>query len=486
MPRAYLIFHLNLAYSSISEEARPEVVRRCYWPLLNLAKSTGIPIGIELTGWTLHQIHALDPAWVVEFRALVASSQCELIGSGHAQIIGPLVPYEVNCWNQRLGLADYHELIGIRPQLALVNEMAYSSGMVDIYRDAGYRGFIMDRNNVRLALGIEDQPVSATPTHAIGASGESMPVLWSDSILFQKLQHYAHGDIGTKDYLQYFRKRIAQGEELLPVYCNDAEVFDYRPGRFKEERAIHSEGEWDRVERLLRMLTDEERVTWCTPSDALNDIEGSPRRHAATLTSVAQPVPVKKQAKYNIARWAVAGRNDIWLNTMCHRLHRHLRDAGETQGVADDWRALCELWASDLRTHITPVRWQKACNDLATLAAAKGVSLAYGAAGVACARQTSDIARGFEVARDEENILLTVITSSVQLVLNLRRGPHHSLPRVPLAGLRARDWNLATWVLWHDCPWSGLLLRRDNCRTAGRAYTRDRFGARRTGHIHMP
>ena len=42
----FAFFHLNLAFSSIEEEQRGEVIERCYWPLLELAQECG-PIGIE-------------------------------------------------------------------------------------------------------------------------------------------------------------------------------------------------------------------------------------------------------------------------------------------------------------------------------------------------------------------------------------------------------------------------------------------------------
>ena len=38
MTQGYLIFHLNLAFSSIPSESRLEVIRKCYWPLLDLAE----------------------------------------------------------------------------------------------------------------------------------------------------------------------------------------------------------------------------------------------------------------------------------------------------------------------------------------------------------------------------------------------------------------------------------------------------------------
>jgi len=156
MIRSYIIFHLNLAYSSIEASSRLDVIEKCYKPLLQLIENNNIPIGIELTAWTLEQIHALAPEWVNDFKALLQAKKAELIGSGYTQIIGPLVPYEVNIWNQRLGLDVYESLLGVKPRLALVNEMAYSTGMVEVYTKSGYDGIIMDRDNILLALyGVE-------------------------------------------------------------------------------------------------------------------------------------------------------------------------------------------------------------------------------------------------------------------------------------------------------------------------------------------
>ena len=59
-PKGYLIFHLNLGFSSIEKEAWPDVIQKCYSPLLDLIENTGVPIGIELTGWTLKQIERID------------------------------------------------------------------------------------------------------------------------------------------------------------------------------------------------------------------------------------------------------------------------------------------------------------------------------------------------------------------------------------------------------------------------------------------
>ena len=85
----FTIFHLNLMYSSIEEEQRVEVIEKCYWPLLRLAKKHNLPFGIEITGHTLETMSDLDPGWLAEFRSMVAGGICEFIGSGYAQIIGP-------------------------------------------------------------------------------------------------------------------------------------------------------------------------------------------------------------------------------------------------------------------------------------------------------------------------------------------------------------------------------------------------------------
>ena len=127
----FAFFHLNIMFSSIEEEQRGAVIEPCYWPLLDLAASHG-PIGIEATGYTLEEIDRLDPEWIGRARALIANGKIELIGSGYAQLIGPLVPARVTEENLRIGNAIYENLLGVQPKLALVNEQAYSAGLVGL------------------------------------------------------------------------------------------------------------------------------------------------------------------------------------------------------------------------------------------------------------------------------------------------------------------------------------------------------------------
>ena len=424
-PKGYLVFHLNLAFSSIEEGAWRDVIRTCYHPLLDLIEKTGIPIGIELTGWTLNQIERIDITWIQRFKLLLKTQKRELIGSGYCQIIGPLVPYQVNEWNQKLGIESYKKILNCRPEIILVNEMAYSSSLIELYKQFGYKGFIMDRDNVRLALKLEGLPMTEIPSHAKGESGESLPVLWSDSIMFQKLQHYAHGDMSMAHYLDYFKKRINDGESIFPIYCNDAEVFDYRPGRFNEERPTHPEGEWQRINNLLNSLTTSTGIEFISPSQALNINDQTINRNATFLTSAAYPIPVKKQAKYNISRWAVTGRDDLWMNSMCHRIAQHLTKSNNNN--SSDWKQICELWSSDLRTHITDKKWAKATNQLSAMLNSHNITSDFGINHMMNDKYDSlkDVIGhygGAEITLHKDNIFLTISTKNIQLELNLRRG----------------------------------------------------------------
>lgn len=430
MSPVFSLFHLNLAYSSIAEEQRNTVIKKCYEPLLDLIEEGRICIGVELSAWSLNQIAELSPDWIERFNHLLNAGKCELVGSGYVQLIGPLVPYEVNVWNQQLGLEEYERILDVRPELVLVNEMAYSSGMVGVYKNVGYKGLVMDSDNVCLALGTSTHD-SVIPCYADGGEGGSLPVLWTDSILFQKFQRFAHGDIRLAEYLDYFRNRVDAATAPLSVYANDVEIFDYRPGRFQEESQLHEEGEWKRIAKLLAAINEQDSVSWLSPSQALKLQCKSQESIPKKLTSARLPIPVKKQAKYNVSRWAISGRNDLWINTLCHRIFQHLKRTGQ----ADDSksrRRLCECWASDLRTHITLERWEETELEIKTWIKELGISSAVDALHSAEPSSFSDFTAlavaGFQVELDAENILLSIRTDTIHIVLNLRRGMSiHSL-----------------------------------------------------------
>jgi len=224
----FALFHLNLAFSSIEEEQRMEVIQRCYWPLLKLAEEHG-PIGLEATGFTLEEIAKRDPKWIARAHMLIAQDKIELIGSGYAQIIGPLVRARVTQENLRIGHEVYQRLLGITPWLGLANEQAYSGGLVGLYLDAGYRAILMDWDNPGANHPAWHSETRYLPQRAVGADGRSIELLWTNTVAFQKLQRFAHGDIDLGDYLSYLRRCVGPRARALCAYASDAEIFDFRP-----------------------------------------------------------------------------------------------------------------------------------------------------------------------------------------------------------------------------------------------------------------
>ena len=352
----YTLFHLNLAYSSIEEELRPQVIQRCYWPLLELTRQLQIPCGIEASGYTLEAIAALDPGWVDELRILTTAGLCEFVGSGYAQLIGPLVPEKVNGVNQRLGREVYEQLLGFAPRLALVNEQAYSASMVSLYHQAGYEAILMEWDNPASAHPEWDPSWHYLPQLACGPGDEEIGLIWNTSIAFQKFQRYVHSEIDLDEYLIYLQGHADLHAGAFLLYGNDVEIFDFRPGRYHTEAPLSSSSnEWTRISELFQVLKLDPRFSFASPSQVL-DLMGMPGSgNRLSLESAAEPIPVKKQNKYNITRWAVTGRNDLAINTACWQCYRALEE--KTAPGDDLWRELCYLWSSDFRTHISPNRW---------------------------------------------------------------------------------------------------------------------------------
>ena len=375
MIRFFSVFHCNLMYSSIEEDLHAEVVSRCYGPLLRHARSTGIPLGIEATGLTLELIQAVAPWWLDELRRTLDDGLVEFVGSGYAQLIGPLCPANVNRANLRLGMGVYERLLGCKPRLALVNEQAYAAGLVPLYAEAGYSAIMMDYENPASRHSEWPAGTAFHPHYAMGPAGMEceaagrIPMLWSRSIAFQKLQRLGHGEITLDEYLAWLDGVLAEagqtaGEEdgCMALYGNDAEVFGFRPGRYATE-APPVEDEWGLVFAGLSRAASAEGCAFVLPSQALEALQRSGKAcgQELRLEDAAMPVPVKKQAKYNVTRWAVTGRDDFGVNTTCRRLARALEAR-----AADDaaWRRLCRLWSSDFRTHITQSRWDGFLKDL--------------------------------------------------------------------------------------------------------------------------
>lgn len=404
--KIYAIFHMNLAFSSIEKESHLEVVQRCYWPLLQLIES-GIPLGLEMTAYTLEAIQSVDPDWIKCFKTLLNENRCELIASGDSQIIGPLVPADVNRHNLRLGQVSYNRILGYKPTIAYLNEQAVSAGLLDIYLEVGFDAVVVEWDNPYSHNPNWHTDLLKRPQSLVTALGNEIKVIWNYAIAFQKFQRYVHGELLLEDYLQYLNKVIQPGCLAFPLYGSDAEVFDYRPGRYNTE-AVQTDKEWQRIDLLFKTLNSDARFLWSPPCDVMTLWRPSP---ALTLTNAEHPVSVKKQAKYNINRWALSGRNDLQLNSECFADFQKLNKATATD---HQWRQLCRRWASDLRTHLTQKRFealavQKPIFKLSTLISQN-------------TQQTNIIPDNVQIEFDEARRKLSIQTPVIHLILNANRG----------------------------------------------------------------
>jgi hypothetical protein len=436
--RLFAFFHLNLAYSSIEEEQRTEVLQRCYWPLLRLVRSRKLPVGIEASAVTLECVRNIDPAWMVEFSDLCGQGLCELIGSGYVQLIGPLVPPEVNAANLRLGNEAYSRMLGGRPSIALINEQAYSAGLIRHYIDAGFRAIIMEWDNPSRYHTEWSSELRYLPQIACGQHGEEIALIWNKSIAFQKFQRVAHGEMELAEYLPYLYGHLSDKRRVFPVYGNDVEIFDFRPGRYHTEAALGEGSEWERIASVFDALLGDDRFEFVLPSATLRWMDSPRGGNRLHLESAEDPVPVKKQEKYNITRWAVTGRNDLGINTRCRRLYEALKERDDDEL----WLELCYLWSSDFRTHITEKRWAGYLTRLELFE--KRVGIGEGGYGVGSSfgdlrfsdgagtlqgwhtprvsdtLQRRDALRGWDTRRDGR--FLSLENDLVRVVLNCRRG----------------------------------------------------------------
>ena len=397
-----LLFHLNLSYSAIEKRDRPEVVRRCYSPLLTLAEELEwCPIAIEASAHTLERIAEIDPAWIARLRAAIDGGRVEFIGAGDTQLIGPLVPASVNRWNQALGQESYQRILGRRPRTALVNEMAWSQGIIDHYLDADYDLLLMEWNNPRRRHPEWKNDWRYRLSWSETPAGRRIAVGWIDAVAFQKFQRAVVEDMEIDEYVAWVTEHAGPRPRHLFLYASDAEVFDFRPGRFEVEAPLGEAGEWRRVHRIVEALHDA-GIEFTTPG-RLTDPDLRPAR-TLCLRSASDPIPVKKQPKYNVIRWGLSGWDDVGLNTRCHARAAELEREG---GDAAAWRALCRDWASDRRTHLTEARWDEVRAKCEPLVAAP----------------PPEVGDALRTARTERRgKLLEVETDDVRVVLNLRRG----------------------------------------------------------------
>ena len=268
----------------------------------------------------MREIERLDPEWIERAKGLIAAGKLELIASGWIQCIGPLVPWEDNIENQLLGLREYKRLLGVSPDIALVNEQAYSRRMVDLYLETGFEAILMEWENAMSANRSWSESYRYYPQYALGNEGKKIKLIWNQSLLFQLFQRYVFGELSIDEYVKNLTDS-GEGASLC-IYGNDTEIFNFRPGRYHTEAGLKDENEWSRIKGLFSFFKSSKEFRLILLSAVLGLYGSTNGAQTLSLESGALPIPVKKQNKYNINRWANTGRDDFTINSLCYRNYR--------------------------------------------------------------------------------------------------------------------------------------------------------------------
>ncbi|MDG1946524.1 MAG: hypothetical protein P8I57_01430 [Amylibacter sp.] len=339
MKQGYLLFHLNILFSSISEKDYPIVIEKCYWPILRLCERLNTPVNVELSKVTYDIINQIDPLWIAKLHNLSKLNLVEIVQCGYTQLIGPLVPEKLLRANICNGIDT-----GKKINTFLVNEMALDFKTLKSYRELGVGRIIFEEESIARSRNCLPRDMTWSGKLRID-SGRPQSIVWSSSMLFQQFQRYIHGQTNLEEYMNFLEKDFAS-RKYIAVYSSDAETFNFRPGRFKEEEKIVND-EWSKIEQVITRL--KEKIAFVRLCDlAISDDE------IEIDFNIQCPVFVKKQDKYNLVRWSVTGRNDSSINSKCLKTYKYF-----DQMTMKERLKLIYLWTSDFRTHIEVNRWEK-------------------------------------------------------------------------------------------------------------------------------
>lgn len=363
----YAIFHGNLNFSYITRDLYPQILNNCYWPLLRIIEEQQVPLGLEMSAYTLEEVGRLDPGFVRRLGELWREGACEFVGSGYVQSIMPLMPAMANRQNLRHGNQVYQELLGRTPSMAFVNEQVYSAGLPWIYRQEGYQTLIVNWDSSNPAL--EHPELLYRPCAVSDGRGGQVPIVWHCTATYRELQKYVEDEISLDDYLRWLDSYIPEEEvRALPIYSSDWEVFDFKPWDPYPDGFPHPhKGEMDKVAQLLALLKQHKEIELVSPTSLLSRFPDLPM---VSPESSDYPLPYKKQHLHPMTRWSVGGRDSVRLNTQCYRLYQELylleryahRERATTkvhQEISGLWRELCFLWNSDFRTFTTEEKYDE-------------------------------------------------------------------------------------------------------------------------------
>lgn len=340
MKKLYLtnIFHWNLYYSGVKRKDIPEVLNKCYWPLINIiSKNPKMKIGIEMPIHTLELIKKFDDSLFLALFDLQDQKRIEIIGSGLIQDIFPLCPKKVNEWNIQLGKEGYLKYFNKIPKIWYLNEQCYSDDLIKLYAQNDIHQICFDYCNTQ-----DMEETKYSVCNILSWNHEyRVNVLWNNSMAFQMFQKYIFGKISKNNYMNYVLSNHSDKEDrVFMLYGSDGEIFNYRPLGYGE--LIHDE--WKRIESLWWELDAYPHIQFILPSEAKNKNYKESWRYKLESEN---PILTKKQLKYNANRWAVCGNCNFVLNTACFAKYEKVKNQKKPN------RELVLAFASDLRTNAT-------------------------------------------------------------------------------------------------------------------------------------
>ncbi|RJR30241.1 hypothetical protein C4564_00635 [Candidatus Microgenomates bacterium] len=332
----FTAFHCNLHYSSLPPEYLPNAIKYSYEPIIKLLEiNKKLKFGIEMPATTLRTLAMLNPTLLTEILLHIKNGRVEFIGSGYEQIVAPVTPHRVNRANLRQGNALYKKMLGKIPDIVYVNEQAYADSLMKLYKQFGYKAAIFDLESLPQKLLTNPQIYNYCP---LGGTEKNSAIhtLWNSSVYFQKMQKYLRADITLAEYIQ-FLKQQNKVKAYSCIYGGDTENIGFKPyGLGGFIRPQQYKDIFDRLANALDKITSLKLVTFRLPSEILKLYASNNFYH---FCQVDQPVLVKKQEKYNISRWSLAGRSNVFLNTYAdNELSKNISEKN------------VHLWSSDYRT----------------------------------------------------------------------------------------------------------------------------------------
>lgn len=400
-----LLIQLNLNQGALEPGQRRGVITRCYRPLLQLLDGRPwLRLALAASGHTLERAARLEPGWVTALREGIDSGQIEFLGMGDTQLVGPLVPAAVNRWNQELGRETYLRLLGVSPRVALVNELAWSQGLVDAYLDAGYEALVGEWSCTRTFHPEWREEWCRRAVWTESPSGRRIRLLWTEHVVRDGFLGALRDETEPERFAEAVLERAGPRPGHVFVPAGEAEAFDPQVGRTSNAAGGLPSREWQRMGALCDLLHGR-GLEFAAPSSVLDD----PRLASDVsldLTLAQHPIALGRPAQ-RVTGWALAGWDNPGVNARCFARAKELERVGATAG---DWRLLCRAWGSDLRADLSERRWRR---FEASLPARPGGALLDSAFTEAPLR-TRRVERGGR--------RLAVGTEGVRVVLDLRRG----------------------------------------------------------------